>query len=342
MTSGVASKSEHREPSQQARLPKVPADFAAVMKASRDGYGDGLLEEGKRNPSVVALDADLAESTKSIKFAEEFPERFFEMGISEQDLLGTAAGLAASGKIPFASSFAVFVTGIPYNVIRSLISYPSLNVKIVGSHGGLMTGEDGATHQSLEDLGLMRGIPNMRVLVPADYTEAKKMVHAMAVEKGPIYLRTTRGKTPVLFGEDYNFELGKAVELRKGKMAAIIACGSMVGVALEAAGILAKEKIECSVVNMSTIKPLDEGMVKRKAKECKVIVTAEDHSVINGLGTAVQEVLSGNCLCVPIEKIGVNDVFAESGKAEELYKKYCLDADSVARAVKRALGRCGK
>jgi transketolase len=312
------------------------------MKASRDGYGDALQELGRKRKDIVALDADLAESTKSGKFGKEFPERFFDMGISEQELIGTAAGLASCGKTPFASSFAVFITGISYNVIRSLVCYPSLNVKITGSHGGILTGEDGATHQGTEDVGLMRGMPNMKVIVAADYTEAKKAVFEMAETKGPVYLRTARSKTPVFFGEDYRFRFGKATELRKGNDVAVFANGPLVAEALKAAEALAGEGIECSVINMSSVKPLDERMVLKKASECRAIVTAEDHSVVHGMGSAVQEALSSGMCCLPVEKVGVKDVFGESGKPYELYRKYGLDSSAVVRAAKKALERCKK
>jgi len=305
--------------------------------ATRDGYGKALVKIGK-DKRIVALDADLAESTRSLWFKEKYPERFFDMGISEQDLIGTAAGLAASGKIPFASSFAIFITGRAYDQIRLMAGISKLPIRIVGSHAGLLTGEDGASHQALEDVSLMRGIPGMTVIQPCDAVEAGKAVEALIKLKGPAYLRLGRGKVPVINKKNYNFKIGRGVVLRQGKDAAIIASGALVHTALEAAELLKKEKIDARVINIHTIKPIDKNLIIKAAKETKAIVTAEDHSIYGGLGTAVEEVLSEN-LPTAVEKVGVNDMFGESGKPEELYKKYGLTAENIIKHVKKVLGR---
>ncbi len=309
----------------------------AETKATRDGYGKGLVEAGK-NKNVVALDADLAESTRSIMFAEKYPERFFEMGVAEQDLIGTAAGLAASGKIPFASSFACFITGRSFDQVRLMAAVSKLPIRVVGSHAGLLTGEDGATHQALEDISLMRTLPNMTVIQPSDAVEAEKAVLALASYKGPAYLRLGRGKVPIIHGEDYKFEIGKGELLKKGNDVSIIASGSMVHEALKAAEELEKQKISVRVINIHTIKPIDKTIIIKAAKETGCIVTAEDHSIIGGLGSAVSEVLTEN-IPVPLERVGTKDTFGESGKPEELYKKYGLTPDDIIKSVKKVMGR---
>ncbi len=302
-------------------------------KATRDGYGEALVEIGK-DKRIVALDADLSESTRSSLFKEKYPERFFDMGIAEADMVGTAAGLATCNKIAFASTFAVFATGRAYDQIRVSVAYNKLNVRIVGSHAGLLTGEDGASHQALEDISLMRSLPNMAVIQPADYFEAKKAVHALVDYKGPAYLRLTRTKVPMIFDEKYDFKIGKGVLLKKGKDAVIFATGAMVHKALEAAALLEKEKVSLAVVNIHTIKPIDEELIIKLAKETKKVITAEDHSIIGGLGSAVAEVLAEN-YPVKIKRIGVNDKFGESGKPDELYKKFGLTAEHIIKAVKQ-------
>jgi transketolase len=306
-------------------------------KATRDGYGKGLVEAGK-NKNVVALDADLSESTRSNKFAEAYPERFFEMGISEQDMVGTAGGLAASGKIPFASSFACFVTGRSFGQVRLMAAISNLNVRVVGSHAGLLTGEDGATHQALEDISLMRTLPNMTVIQPADAVEAEKAVLALVNHKGPAYLRLGRGKVPAIHDANYKFEIGKGEVLKKGNDAAIIATGALVHEALKAVEELDKQKISARVINIHTIKPIDKSIIIKAAKETKAIVTAEDHNIIGGLGSAVSEVLAEN-IPTPVERIGTKDVFGESGKPDELYKKYGLTSNDIIKAVKKVIGR---
>lgn len=305
--------------------------------ATRDGYGSALVEIGK-DQRIVALDADLSESTRSIKFKEKYPERFFNVGIAEQDLIGTAAGLAASGKIPFASSFAVFITGRAYDQIRLMAGISHLPIRIVGSHAGLLTGEDGASHQSLEDVSLMRGIPGMTVIQPCDSVETEKAVKALVSLKGPAYLRLGRGKVPILNSQNYNFKIGKGTTLKDGKDIAIIASGALVHIAIEAAESLKKENISARVINIHTIKPIDKELVIKAAKETGAIVTAEDHSIYGGLGTAVEEVLSESIPTI-VGKVAVKDCFGESGKPEELYKKHGFTADNIAKVVKGILRR---
>lgn len=302
------------------------------MKSTREGYGEALVELGK-DRRVVALDADLAESTRSIKFKEKYPERFFDVGIAEQNLVATSAGLAASGKIPFASSFAVFITGRAYDQVRLNAGISHLNIKLVGSHSGLLTGEDGASHQSLEDISLMRAIPGMIVIQPCDFVEAKKATIEISKYKGPVYLRLGRGKLPIINNEDYKFKRGKGVILREGKDIAIIATGSLVYIAIEAAEELKKQNISARVINIHTIKPIDKDLILKAAKETNAIITAEDHSIIGGLGSAVAEILAEN-YPIKMKRIGINDKFGESGKPEELYKKYGLTKENIIRVVK--------
>ncbi|HCX64358.1 MAG TPA: transketolase, partial [Eubacteriaceae bacterium] len=261
------------------------------MIATRTAYGEALAELGRENKNIVVLDADLSKSTKSATFGSEFPDRHFNCGIAEQNMMGIAAGLATTGKIPFASTFAMFGAGRAFEVIRNSICYPKLNVKIALTHSGLTVGEDGATHQSVEDIAIMRAIPNMVVLCPADATETKKMVRKAAEYKGPVYLRLGRPNLPVLFDDSYDFEIGKATELKQGDDVTIIATGIMTSTALEASEKLAEEGIKARVINMGTIKPIDEEAIVKAAKETKAIVTAEEHSVIGGLGSAVADVV---------------------------------------------------
>ena len=307
----------------------------ADTKATRDGYGEGLIEAGK-DENVVALDADLAESTRSIKFKEKYPSRFFDVGIAEQNLVATSAGLAASGKIPFASSFAVFITGRAYDQIRLNAGISHLNMKLIGSHAGLLTGEDGASHQSLEDISLMRGIPGMAVIQPCDFVEAKKATIEIAKYKGPVYLRLSRGKVPVINDENYKFEIGKGVVLKQGKDIALIATGALVNEALIASDMLKEKGISARVINIHTIKPIDKEIILKAAKETKTVITAEDHSIYGGLGSAVAEIIAENC-SAKLHRIGVNDKFGESGEPSELYKEYGLTAADIAKAAERML-----
>ncbi|KNZ70131.1 transketolase [Thermincola ferriacetica] len=306
--------------------------------ATREAYGRALKKLGHINKDIVVLDADLAKSTKTIDFAREFPDRFFDMGVAEQNMVATAAGLAAAGKIPFVSSFAVFASGRAFEQIRNSVAYPNLNVKIAASHAGISVGEDGASHQSVEDISLMRTIPNMTVIVPADGPETEAAVQAALEIKGPVYIRLGRLAVPVLFGEDYKFELGKAAILKDGNDCTVMACGLMTGVALEAWEILKNEGINIKVINMHTIKPIDREAIIEAAKETGAIVTAEEHSVIGGLGSAVAEVVVENCP-VPMERVGLKDTFGESGTPAELLEKYGLTAKDIAAAVKRTIAR---
>ena len=304
--------------------------------ATREAYGKALVKLGKINDDVVVLDADLSKSTKTNDFCKAYPNRFFNMGIAEQNLVGAACGFAAAGKIPFASTFAMFATGRAFEVIRNSACYPKLNVKICATHAGITVGEDGGSHQSVEDIALMRSIPNMTVLVPADGVEAEKMIFAAAEFNGPMYVRLGRSAVPTLFGEDYNFEIGKGVVLKEGNDATIIACGMMVNEAILAADMLKEENINVRVINMSTIKPIDTELIIKAAKETKAIVTAEEHSIIGGLGSAVSEVVSENCPTI-VKKVGINDCFGESGTPAELLEKYGLTAKHIVEKVKEAL-----
>lgn len=304
--------------------------------ATRDAYGEALLELGKRRKDVVVLDADLSGSTKTGKFAKAFPDRFCNVGIAEQDLIGTASGLALSGKLPFASTFAVFETGRAWEQIRQTICYSNLNVKLVATHGGISVGEDGASHQATEDVGLMRVLPNMTVIVPCDAYETGQVINAIAEYNGPVYVRLGRAKVPSVMPDDYEFKIGRAYTFHRGRDANIVAMGIMVSIALEAAKILSKEGIDTGVINMSTVKPLDGESLLDAAKACKLIVTAEEHSIIGGLGSAVSEFLSEN-YPILIRRIGLKDTFGCSGTPEELFKLYGLTADDIVKTIKDAL-----
>ncbi len=306
--------------------------------ATREAYGKALQKLGAENKDIVVLDADLAKSTKTADFAKLFPQRFFDMGVAEANMLSTAAGLAAAGKIPFVSSFAVFATGRAFEQIRNSIAYPALNVKIAATHAGLSVGEDGASHQSVEDIAIMRVLPNMTVIVPADGTETEKAVRAAVELKGPVYIRLGRLGVPVIFDDNYQYTVGKAVTLQDGKDVTVIACGLMVGPAQEAAAALANEGIRARVLNMHTVKPVDKDAIVAAARETGAVVTAEEHSIIGGLGSAVAEVLA-ETVPVPMERVGVMDTFGESGKPAELLEKYGLTAKDIVRAVKKVLAR---
>lgn len=305
-------------------------------KATRDAYGEALLELGKRRHDIVALDADLSGSTRTCKFAKEFPDRFFNMGIAEQDMIGTAAGLALTGKVPFASTFAVFETGRAWDQIRLTVCYSNTNVKLVATHGGITVGEDGASHQALEDIALMRALPNMNVIVPADATETESVINTIADFVGPVYVRLGRSKVPYVMPDDYQFTLGKAFVFHMGKDANIVSAGIMVDIALRAADILSKDGIDTGVINMSTIKPLDDETLLLAAKSSKILVTAEEHSVIGGLGGSVCEFLSGN-YPLPIKRIGIQDTFGCSGSPAELLKLHGITAENIVETVKASL-----
>ena len=302
--------------------------------ATRESYGNALAELGKEHADVVVLDADLAAATKTGVFKKAFPERHIDCGIAECNMIGVAAGLAATGKVPFASSFAMFAAGRAFEQVRNSVGYPKLNVKIGATHAGISVGEDGASHQCNEDIALMRTIPGMVVINPSDDVEAKAAVKAAYEHQGPVYMRFGRLAVPVINDNaNYKFELGKGVVLREGKDVTIIAMGYLVAEALKAAERLAADGIEAKVINIHTIKPLDEELVVAAAKETGKVVTVEEHSVIGGLGSAVCDVLSEKAP-TKVLKIGVNDTFGESGPAVELVKKYGLDAESIYEKVK--------
>lgn len=310
----------------------------AEMIATRIAYGEGLKVLAETNKNVVVLDADLSKSTKTASFKDVCPERFFNVGIAEQNLIGVSAGLAASGKIPFASSFAMFAAGRAYEIIRNSVAYPRLNVKIAATHAGLTVGEDGASHQMVEDLSLMRTIPGMVVLNPADAVEAKAAVLAAAEYQGPVYMRFGRMNVPVLFDESYKFEIGKGVLLAEGTDVTFVATGIMVAMALEAREILAKDGISARVVNIHTIKPLDNNIIVESAEKTGAIVTAEEHSIFGGLGSAVSEVIVSE-KPVPVELIGVRDTFGESGTPNDLLQKYGLTTEKMVEAAKKAISK---
>ena len=303
-------------------------------KSTRQAYGEALAKLGKENENVVVLEADLSKSTMTAYCKKEFPERHINVGIAEADLIGTAAGFATTGKIPFASTFAVFAAGRAYDQIRNSVAYPKLNVKICPTHAGVSLGEDGGSHQSVEDLALMRAIPEMVVLSPADAVETEKAIFAAAEYEGPVYVRLGRLNIPVLFDDNYKFEIGKAVTLTEGNDVAILATGLMVYEATEAAKQLAEQGIKARVVNVSTIKPLDEETVLKAAKECKFIVTSEEHSVIGGLGSAVSEFLSENHPTKVI-KHGIQDVFGQSADGDTMLNNYKLRAKDIVEVVLR-------
>ena len=303
-------------------------------KATRQSYGEALAELGRENKDVVVLDADLAGATKTNIFAKEFPERFFDMGIAEQDMMATAAGFATCNKIPFASTFAVFATGRVYDQIRNSICYPNLNVKICATHAGITVGEDGATHQMLEDINLMRGLPNMTVISPSDDTQSKWAVKEASKIKGPVYIRFGRAATPVIYDESTKFELGKAIQFGEGKRATIFATGMMVAEALKAKEELEKEGINIRVIDIHTIKPIDKEIIIKSAKETEKLISIEEHSVIGGLGTAISEVLTDKYPAKLI-RMGMKDCFGKSGNAQALLKYFGLTSKEIIEEVKR-------
>lgn len=304
--------------------------------ATRDAYGKTLVALGAKNDNVVVLDADLSKSTKTHGFKVEYPERFFNMGIAESNMMGVAAGLAAAGKVPFASTFAVFAAGRAFEIIRNSICYPKLNVKVCATHAGITVGEDGASHQAIEDLAIMRSLPNMTVICPADGISAAKLVEAAAEYYGPVYVRLGRSGIPVLYKEDQKFELGKGIELAEGSDVTIVATGIMVNEAMVAREELAKEGISARVIDIHTIKPIDREIIIKAASETKAIVTAEEHNIIGGLGSAVSEVVAES-VPTKVLRLGIEDTFGESGKPAELLEKYGLTAAKIVEKVREAL-----
>ncbi len=299
----------------------------------REAYGKTLVELGKENPDIVVLDADLSPSTMTHFFASEFPDRFFDCGIAEQNMVSIAAGLAASGKIPFASTFAVFLPGRCFDQVRMSIAQPGFNVKLVATHSGISVGEDGTSHQAVEDLALIGSLPGFTVIVPADAIETVQAVKVAAANYGPFYIRLCRPKIPLVYNESYRFNLGKAVSMRQGKDATIIAIGLMVAAALEAADNLKQKGIDCSVVNMSTLKPIDEAAIIKAATDTGAIVTAEEHLAHGGLGSEVAQVVARHH-AVPMEFVAIKDTYAKSGKSDELLQRYGLTAKDIEQAVR--------
>lgn len=304
--------------------------------ATRQSYGEALAELGKENKNIVVLDADLSTATKTNIFAKEFPNRFFDMGIAEQDMIGTAAGFATCGKIPYASTFAVFAAGRAYDQIRNSVAYPNLNVKICATHSGITVGEDGATHQMLEDIGMMRAIPNMTVISPSDDIQTKWVIKEISKINGPVYVRLSRAATPVIYDENEKFEIGKAVQIGKGTDATIFATGDTVAEAIKAKEILEKLGKFVRVVDIHTIKPIDIDMIIKCAKETEILVSVEDHNVINGLGTAIADVLT-EYYPKKLIKLGIKDTFGKSGKAEELMEYFGINANSIVEKMKQIL-----
>lgn len=308
------------------------------MVATRDAYGEVLAELGSENGQIVALDADLSGSTKTAVFAKKFPERFFNMGIAEANMVGTAAGLAAVGKIPFVSTFAIFAAGRAWEQVRQSVAYPKANVKVVATHGGITVGEDGGSHQSVEDIAIMRAIPNMTVIVPADGVETKAAIRAAAAYNGPVYVRLGRNKVPTVFSDDYQFTIGKGSEVVAGTDLTLVTTGLMTAQAVKAAEILSAEGVSARVVHIGTIKPLDTEILVKAAKETGLIITAEEHSIVGGLGGAVAECLSENHP-VQVHRVGIKDRFGTSGKAEELIKYFELTPEDLVAAARSALAR---
>ncbi len=303
-----------------------------IKKSIRGAIGEELAELGKENPNIVVLDADLSGSTKTSTFAKVFPERFFNVGIAEQDLMTTALGLSLTGKIPFAATFAVFATGRAYDQIRNSICYQKGNVKIIGAHGGITVGEDGASHQSLEDVSLMRGLPNMVVISPADYEQAKQVVKFASEYDGPVYIRSSRIDVPCIYDDSYKFSLNKAISIKEGTDVSIFATGDILIEAIKALRILENSGINAELINIPVIKPIDKNTIIESVKKTGKAVTIENHSIIGGLGSAIAEVLSEN-YPAKLVRFGINDEFGQSGTPEELLKYYKLDSQSIANRI---------
>lgn len=303
-----------------------------IKKATRQSYGEALLELGKENKNIVVFDADLSTATKTNIFAKEFPERFYDMGIAEQNMISTAAGMSTCGKIPYASTFAVFAAGRAYDQIRNSVCYPKLNVKICATHAGVTVGEDGATHQMLEDISLMRTLPNMTVLSTSDDLQTKWAVKEISKINGPVYLRLSRLATPIIYDENQKFEIGKAVQIGEGTDATIFATGVTVSEAIKAQEILESKGIKVRVVDIHTVKPIDKDMIIKCAKETKKLISVEDHNVIGGLGSAISEVLTEE-YPVKLLRMGINDTFGKSGKATELMNYFGITAENIVEKV---------
>ena len=303
-----------------------------IKKATRQSYGEALLELGKENKNIVVFDTDLSTATKTNIFAKEFPERFYDMGIAEQNMISTAAGMSTCGKIPYASTFAVFAAGRAYDQIRNSVCYPKLNVKICATHAGVTVGEDGATHQMIEDISLMRTLPNMTVLSTSDDVQTKWAVKEISKINGPVYLRLSRLETPIIYGENQKFEIGKAVQIGEGTDATIFATGVTVSEAIRAQEILENKGIKVRVVDIHTVKPIDKDMVIKCAKETKKLISVEDHNVIGGLGSAISEVLTEE-YPVKLVRMGINDTFGKSGKATELMQYFGITAENIVEKV---------
>ncbi len=306
--------------------------------ATRDAYGIALAELAAEDEKLFVLDADLSQSTKTVEFAKVCPERFINAGIAEGNMVSVAAGMAATGKTVFASSFSVFLTGRAFEQIRNSVCYPRLNVKLAGSHAGITVGEDGGSHQAIADIALMRALPNMTVLVPSDAVSAKWLVKEAAKYDGPVYIRLGRQACPVLYDDDYQFRWGQGEIIRMGKDIVVFACGMMVGTALEAAELLAAENISVAVADIHTIKPLDTAFVLDMAKRCGAAMSLEEHNIIGGLGSAIAETLAGNC-SIPFARWGMEDKFGQSGSPDALIKHYGLDAETVATKIKQVIAK---
>lgn len=307
-------------------------------RSIRKAFGNALLAMGRENADIVVMDADLAESTQTAIFAKEFPDRFFDMGIAEQDMISTAAGLAAVGKIPFVASFAMFATGRTYDQIRNSVCYPEFNVKIIGTHGGITVGEDGATHQALEDISLMRSIPNMTVLVPADCLECEEMVKFAVENNGPMYIRVPRTNVPDIFPKDYDFDFCKAQVLQEGTDVTVITNGETLAEVIQAANMLEKEGYSIQIIHVPVVKPLDDVTIIEKTKQTKFVITVENHSIIGGLGSSICEILS-QYYPMPVIRLGINDTFGQSGKWDELLDYYGLSANKLAKTIKHQVDK---
>jgi len=308
------------------------------MLLSRQGWADALIELGEKDPRIVVLDADLAKSTLTCQFKDKFPKRFFDMGIAEQNMINVAGGLSLTGLIPFVTTYGVFVSGRAWEQIRTSVCYGNLNVKFGGAHGGISVGPDGATHQALEEITIMRVLPGMTVIVPTDYYETKKAVLASVEINGPVYIRFGREKVPVVTTKDMPFKIGKAITMKEGKDVSIIACGIMVSEALEAAEELAKNGVNAEVINLHTIKPIDRAAILESAKKTGCVVTAEEHQLAGGMGSAVLEVLAQE-MAVPVEMVGIKDTFGESGQPGELMEKYGITAKEIIAQSLKVIAR---